>query len=38
VWVIGKDGKVAYRELVDDQGSESNYDALLDAVTRAAGT
>jgi len=38
VWVIGKDGKVAYRELVDDQGTEPNYDALLEAVKRAAGT
>ena len=37
VWVIGKDGKVAYRELVDDQGTEPNYDALLEAVKRAAG-
>ena len=38
VWVIGKDGKVAYRELVDDQGTEPNYDALLDAVKKAAGS
>jgi len=38
VWVIGRDGKVAYRELVDDQGTEPNYDALLDAVKRAAGS
>ena len=37
VWVIGKDGKVAYRELVDDQGTEPDYDALLEAVTRAQG-
>jgi thiol peroxidase len=38
VWVIGKDGKIAYRELVDDQGTEPNYEALLEAVKRAAGT
>jgi thioredoxin-dependent peroxiredoxin len=38
VWVIGKDGKVAYREIVDDQGSEPDYDALLAAVQRASGS
>ncbi len=38
VWVIGKDGKVAYRELVDDQGTEPNYDALIDAAKKAAGS
>ena len=38
IWVIGKDGKVAYRELVDDQTTEPNYDALLNAVQRAAGS
>ncbi len=34
VWVIGRDGKIAYRELVDDQGTEPNYAALLAAVKR----
>jgi thiol peroxidase len=38
VWVIGKDGNVAYREIVDDQGSEPNYEALHEAIKRAAGT
>lgn len=38
VWVIGTDGKVAYREIVANQGSEPDYDALLAAVKRAAGT
>jgi thiol peroxidase len=37
VWVIGRDGRVAYRELVDDQGTEPSYDAMLAAVKSAAG-
>ena len=37
VWVIGTDGKIAYRELVANQGSEPDYDALLAAVKRVAG-
>lgn len=36
VWVIGRDGKVAYRELVADQGTEPDYDSLLAAVTTAS--
>lgn len=36
-WVIGKDGKVAYRELVTDQGTEPDVDALVTAVTKANG-
>jgi thiol peroxidase len=38
VWVIGADGKISYRELVANQGTEPDYDALLAAVKRAAGT
>jgi thiol peroxidase len=38
VWVVGTDGKIAYRELVANQGTEPNYDALLAAVKKAAGT
>jgi thiol peroxidase len=38
VWVIGTDGKIAYREIVANQGNEPDYDALLAAVKRAAGT
>jgi thiol peroxidase len=38
VWVIGRDGRVAYRELVDDQGTEPDYDAMIAAVKRAAGS
>jgi thiol peroxidase len=34
VWVIGKDGKIAYRQLVANQSSEPDYDALLAAVKR----
>jgi thiol peroxidase len=37
VWVIGTDGKIAYREIVANQGNEPDYDALLAAVKRAAG-
>jgi thiol peroxidase len=38
VWVIAPDGKIAYREIVANQGSEPDYDALLAAVKRASGT
>jgi thioredoxin-dependent peroxiredoxin len=34
VWVVGKDGKIAYRQLVANQSSEPDYDALLAAVKR----
>jgi hypothetical protein len=33
--VIGSDGKIAYRELVDDQGTEPDYDAMVAAVKQA---
>lgn len=33
-WVIGKDGKIAYRDLVDDQGDQPDYDALVAAANR----
>jgi thiol peroxidase len=32
VWVIGTDGKIAYREVVTDQTQEPDYDALLAAI------
>lgn len=35
VWVIGKDGTVAYRELVADQTTEPAYDALIAAANAA---
>lgn len=38
VWVIGADGKVLYRQIVEDQGTEPDYDALVAAAKRAAGT
>ena len=38
VWVITPDGKIAYREIVANQGSEPDYDALLAAVKRVTGT
>jgi len=37
VWVIGPDGKVAYRQIVEDQGTEPDYEALIAAAKRAAG-
>ncbi|MEO8700158.1 MAG: thiol peroxidase [Kofleriaceae bacterium] len=37
VWVIKADGTIAYRELVADQTTEPNYDALIAAATQAAG-
>jgi len=36
IWVIGTDGKIAYREFVADQGQEPDYDALMAAVKKAA--
>lgn len=38
VWVIGKDGKISYREIVQNQGSEPDYDAMHAAVKQAAGS
>ena len=37
VWVIAPDGKIAYRQIVADQGTEPDYDALIAAAKRAAG-
>ena len=37
VWVIGADGKIAYRQIVEDQGTEPDYDALVAAVKKTAG-
>ncbi len=36
VWVLDAEGKVVYRELVADQGSEPNYDAAFAAVAELA--
>ncbi len=36
IWVIGADGKIAYRELVADQSQEPDYDAMMAAVNKAA--
>jgi len=36
VWVIGPDGKVRYRELVADQSTEPDVDALVAAVNGGA--
>ena len=35
VWVVGKDGKVAYRELVADQSTEPDVEALVAAANKA---
>jgi thiol peroxidase len=37
VWVIGPDGKIAYRQLVDDQGTEPDLDPVIAAVKKTAG-
>ena len=37
VWVVGKDGKIAYREIVANQGSEPDYAAMIFAAKQAAG-
>jgi thiol peroxidase len=36
IFVVGRDGRIVYRELVYDQGTPPNYDAALQAVRRAA--
>jgi thiol peroxidase len=38
VWVVAPDGKIAYRQIVADQGTEPDYDALVAAAKRAAGS
>ncbi|HEY6032614.1 MAG TPA: thiol peroxidase [Kofleriaceae bacterium] len=38
VWVIGPDGKIAYRQLVADQGTEPELDPVIAAVKKTAGT
>ncbi len=35
IWVIGRDGRISYREIVADQSAEPDYPALL-AATAAA--
>ena len=37
VWVIGADGNIAYRQIVADQGTEPDYDAVIAAVKKIAG-
>lgn len=37
VWVIGTDGKIAYREIVANQSNEPDYGALMAAIKKAAG-
>lgn len=37
VWVVAPDGTIVYRELVEDQTTEPDYDALMAAI-RAAST
>jgi thiol peroxidase len=37
VWVIDRDGKVVYRELVADQTQEPDYEALIAAVHATGG-
>jgi thioredoxin-dependent peroxiredoxin len=37
VWLVDSSGKIAYREFVQQQGTEPNYDALLAAVAKLEG-
>jgi thiol peroxidase len=37
VWIIGADGKIAYRQIVAEQGQEPDYDEVMVAVKRVAG-
>lgn len=37
VWVIGADGKIAYRQIVPDQGTEPELDPVIAAVKKTAG-
>ncbi len=37
VWIIGADGKIAYRQIVAEQGQEPEYDEVMAAVKRVAG-
>ena len=34
VWIIGADGKIAYRQIVAEQGTEPNLDEVVAAVKR----
>ena len=36
VWVIGPDGKILYRQIVTDQSTEPDYEALVAAATKAS--
>jgi len=38
VWIIGPDGKIAYRQLVADQGTEPELDPVIAAVKKTAGS
>ena len=38
VWIIGADGKIAYRQIVAEQGQEPDYDDVMAAVKRIAGS
>ena len=37
VFVVGKDGKIAYMQIVPELATEPNYQAALDAAKKAAG-
>jgi thioredoxin-dependent peroxiredoxin len=36
IFVVGRDGKITYREIVPELGQQPNYDAALEAIRRAA--
>ena len=37
MWIIGRDGKVAYREIVPEMATEPNYDAAIEALKKVVG-
>jgi thiol peroxidase len=37
VWIVGADGKIAYRQIVAEQGQEPDLDEVIAAVKKIAG-
>jgi thiol peroxidase len=37
VWVVGKDGRIVYREIVKEVSKEPDYDKVMAAAKEAAG-
>ena len=37
VWIVGRDGKIAYRQIVPEITTHPDYDAVLKAARGTAG-